>query len=34
MLIFQEKFTSNESEQNQVSTNIINQFINDAFKKS
>ena len=34
MLIFQEKFTSNEDEHNQVFTDIINQFINDAFKKS
>ena len=34
MLIFQEKLTSDENEHNQVFTNMINQFINDAFERS
>ena len=34
MLIFQEKFTSDENEHSQVFINIVNQFINNAFKKS
>ena len=34
MLIFQEKFISNENEHSQVSINMINQFINNAFEKS
>ena len=34
MLIFQKKLTSNENEHNQISTNMINQFINDALERS
>ena len=34
MLIFQEKFTSNENRHSQVFTNIINQFINDTFERN
>ena len=34
MLIFQKKLTSNENEHSQVFINMINQFINDAFKRS
>ena len=33
MLIFQEKFTSDEDKYNQIFINIINQFINNAFER-